>query len=160
MCPGLQAVPIKRIESANEVMLREFVARLLPLDVTLRFASPHRLGTPKALTGAFHVPGQRMTWAVGPDRSLVGILNCALVRPSVVELGLIVRSDLKRQGIGSWLLDHTIAEARQHGIRTLSGFVLDGNRAMRTLALKCGFRTVGQDGFLSLMELQLFSDTV
>ena len=55
------------------------------------------------------------------------------------ELGVIVRSDLKGEGLGSLLLDKLIAFLAQRGTQRLVAFVLRDNAAMRDLAQSKGF---------------------
>jgi acetyltransferase len=61
-----------------------------------------------------------------------------LISPREAEIGLIVRSDLKRTGIGETLLRTALARARQQNLQTLRALVLGENRAMLRLARKIG----------------------
>ncbi|MDE2092535.1 MAG: GNAT family N-acetyltransferase, partial [Burkholderiales bacterium] len=55
------------------------------------------------------------------------------------EFAVIVRSDLKGQGLGHLLLDKIVRYARGQGTRALVGVVLRENKAMLALAHECGF---------------------
>ncbi len=60
------------------------------------------------------------------------------------EYAILVRSDLKGQGLG-WMLMHMIIEyARVEGVRAVRGQVLNHNHAMLDMCKKLGF-TVGPD---------------
>jgi hypothetical protein len=96
-----------------------------------------------------------MIWALAADGALAGIASYALVGTSRLELSLIVRSDLKRRGIGFRLLEEVKARAQQRQISILCGLVLWENLPMRALARKSGFRATGTGGSLAEFELPL-----
>jgi acetyltransferase len=55
------------------------------------------------------------------------------------EFGIIIRSDLKGQGLGQLMMDKLIRYLRAHGTQRLVGTVLQENRPMRALAQRLGF---------------------
>jgi acetyltransferase len=55
------------------------------------------------------------------------------------EFAIVVRSDLKRKGLGRVLLEKMIGYCRQRGLRELVGQVLPENERMLGLARKLGF---------------------
>jgi len=55
------------------------------------------------------------------------------------EFAIIIRSDLKGQGIGTVLMEKMIRYCRQRGIGALATPVLLDNMAMRALMKKLGF---------------------
>ena len=57
----------------------------------------------------------------------------------VAEFAIVVRSDLKGQGLGSALLDKMIAYCRGRGTREMVGQVMVDNHAMLGLAESRGF---------------------
>lgn len=134
-----------------------FVEHLDPDDLRMRFGSlyfpiPHLLpelnGASKTATlGAFAMRG-----------GIVGIVNVVCLTPISAELGIIVRSDRKRRGIGRALLMHAIQWAGGHGLLHVSGQVLVENQPMRALARAMGFQSVGRDGFL--IELSRPTDPI
>ncbi len=66
---------------------------------------------------------------------------CAAADPdnASAEFAIIVRSDLKGQGLGSLLMDKMIRYCRDRGIGQLIGEVLKANRGMQALARRFGF---------------------
>jgi acetyltransferase len=56
----------------------------------------------------------------------------------VAEFALVVRSDMKRQGLGTRLLEKMIAWCRSRGTRQMSGDVLADNEPMLRLAQRFG----------------------
>ncbi|AHF76011.1 GNAT family acetyltransferase [Sodalis praecaptivus] len=68
------------------------------------------------------------------------------------EFAVLVRSDLKKLGLGRMLLEKMIDYARAHGLQRLTAITMPNNRGMITLARKLGF-TVDiqlQDGIVAL----------
>ena len=61
------------------------------------------------------------------------------------EFAIVVRSDLKRQGLGRLLLEKMIRYCRSRGTRAIVGDVLRDNEAMLGLAEDVGFRRVHSD---------------
>ena len=62
----------------------------------------------------------------------------SMVSRSEAEIGLIVRSDLKRLGIGEFLLREMLARSARQGLKTVSALVLWENSVMLRLATKIG----------------------
>lgn len=57
------------------------------------------------------------------------------------EFAILVRSDLKGQGLGALLMKKIIRYCRARGTGVLSGSVLRGNERMLSLARELGFST-------------------
>jgi acetyltransferase len=62
------------------------------------------------------------------------------VAGDTAEAALLVRSDIKSQGLGSLLLGTLIARCRKRGISRLIAEVMGCNTRMLCLAKKYGFR--------------------
>lgn len=156
----LTAELIDYIDSRRVSSLRGFAALLGREDIRLRFGTPRRLGADEAILAAFQCrpPEQEMIWGISQDGSLAGVVNCALVSPGEMEIGLIVRSDLKRKGIGSWLLEVAKRRALHRQMDKVIGTILWENSAMRSLARKSGFVAAGTYGLMIDMEIVLCSD--
>lgn len=75
------------------------------------------------------------------------------------EFAIIVRSDLKRQGMGRALLEKMIRYCRDKGIKELVGEILADNVAMLALAKSLGFeRHPTEDPDLVAVRLRLWED--
>jgi acetyltransferase len=74
------------------------------------------------------------------------------------EFAIVVRSDLKRQGLGRALLDKMLRYCRNRGIREVTGQILRENRAMLGLVLSMGFRAVG-GGTDEILEIRAALDS-
>lgn len=76
------------------------------------------------------------------------------------EFSVLVRSDLKRLGLGGKLLEKMVDYSQQHGTQCLNGITMPENQSMIKLARKLGF-TISyhlDEGIVSL-QLKLTSDT-
>jgi acetyl-CoA synthetase (ADP-forming)/acetyltransferase len=73
---------------------------------------------------------------------LLGVVD-AFVMPdhSEAEFSILLRSDLKRAGLGAALMRKIMAYCERRGIQTLVGLVLKQNHGMRGLATHLGFVT-------------------
>ncbi len=58
--------------------------------------------------------------------------------PTSAEIGLVVRDDYQRQGIGSTLLRQLVQVARDEGIMTVKGYLLPHNDGIRRLLRRLG----------------------
>lgn len=157
---GLRTEIIDHMDPQRAVSLRRFTRLLEREDVRLRFGSPRKLTSDAAIFDAFRCqwPEQEMIWGVSQDGSLVGVVNCALIAPAVMEIGLVIRSDLKRRGLGFWLMEVAKNRACGRQVDKLMGSILSENTAMRRLARKVGFVAVGNYGVSIDMEMVLQRD--
>lgn len=123
----------------------EFVARLTPEDLRLRFFSARRELSRSELARLTQIDYDReMAFiAFDPDGvrpEILGVARAACDPDNVeAELGIIVRSDLKGQGLGTLLLDKLTAYLTARGTQRLVAIVLHDNSAMRDLARERGF---------------------
>jgi acetyltransferase len=138
---------IRRLRSTERDACDAFFGRLHRHDVLWRFGGPRS-------SGACLLPGRvasRRSLAFAAASSsgeILGILNIEYLDPVTAEIALIVRSDLKRRGIGSALLAHMMTWAQTAGLKRLVGHVLAENRIMLRLAIAAGFRRAGGDQVL------------
>jgi RimJ/RimL family protein N-acetyltransferase len=58
---------------------------------------------------------------------------------ATAEVGIIVRSDMKRRGVGRALMETMIAYSKENGLELIGQIALD-NEAMITLAERCGMQ--------------------
>ena len=70
------------------------------------------------------------------------------------EFAIIIRSDMKGEGLGKRLLEKVIEHCRAHGTEVLSGITMLQNRGMATLARKLGFK-VKTDMEEGMIEMRL-----
>jgi acetyltransferase len=159
--PALRPTRVRAI-SGREFLLRPIVPddapRLIeaflrcdPEDRRLRFFSSIReLSEGQAARLAHIDPDHEMVLvaiepAVDPE-AIVGVVH--LVNDAIggaAEIGIIVRSDLKRMGLGHLLMQAILDYAAARGIPQVSGHVLAENRTMLQMARELG-ATITRDG--------------
>ena len=121
-------------------MVRDFVRRLDAEDLRLRFGSPRDFRSEAILRSAFDIASGvgEISWVLDETAAIAGLAHRVMVSPAEAEAGLIVRSDVKRGGIGEFLLRDMAARSARHGLTTLSAMVLRENYPMLRLAAKLG----------------------
>lgn len=141
-----KTLAIRPIRGADEHSFLEFVRRLEPEDLRMRFFGyPHQL-THDELVRLTQVDEARELALVAVRTSrercdeILGVAR-AVTEPDGIdaELGIIVRSDLKSEGLGRLLLHRLIAGLAGGGRRRLIAYVLHENLAMLALARSSGF---------------------
>jgi RimJ/RimL family protein N-acetyltransferase len=138
-------------------MVRRFVRRMEREDLRLRFGHPLDLCDEITLRRAFDIKAGvgEISWLLDETAAIAGLAHRIMVSRAQAEVGLIVRSDLKRTGIGELLLREMLARSAQQGLETLSGLVLSENRAMLRLAAKIGFAPRQVCAFTAELTLEL-----
>lgn len=131
------------MSETDRTTLRFFAHRLEPADVRMRFGLPLRFDEQDVVSRYFlpQKHGGRMIWATGRGPAdLQALAHLVPTGDDQAELAVIVRSDLKRQRIGTRLLQAAIAEAKQRRVRNLSAVILPENSAARGLVRAMGFQ--------------------
>jgi acetyltransferase len=122
-------------------LVRTFVHSMQRADLRLRFGYPLDFQYEPTLRRTFdNREGlSDMVWALDISGAIAGIVHRVMISDREAELGLMVRSDLQRRGVGEGLLREILALSAKTGLNTLSAFVERDNRAMLNLAAKVGF---------------------
>jgi acetyltransferase len=138
-------VTLRPVRPEDEPAHSDFISRLSPEDSHFRFfhyvrSMPHsqlaRLtqidyDREMAFVAARRAPG-------GEPETIGVVRTVADPDNDTAELSIVVRSDLKRQGIGSRLLRKAVEHCRSRGTREVAGDVLAGNESMLSLAKAYG----------------------
>jgi acetyltransferase len=152
---------LRPIRAEDDARHREFLARIASQDLYLRFfAGIHELSETER-TRLTHIDNEReMAFVAVADAGEPGAGEIlAVARASAdpdnssAEFAVLVRSDLKGQGLGTLLMRRLISYCREHGTRELRGSVLAENTAMRRLCATLGFRVRGCER--NVLELAL-----
>jgi len=142
------------MQESDAPVLRRSFAQLTADEVRMRFMHPIKELTPQYAWKLAHIDPECefalvLVEAKPPDQALIG----AVVRVAMdeeddqAEFAIIVGGDLKRQGLGRYLLTRAIEWARKKGIAMLYGLVLQDNEPMLALARSLGFsRHPSRDG--------------
>lgn len=149
-----RALVIRPIRPEDETQHRRFIESLNAEDMRLRiFYSRHELPRSElARLTQIDYDREMAFIAESPDDNgtpqTLGV-GRTMSDPDHVEaeFALIVRSDLKGQGLGALLFDQLIEHARHRGIQRLVGLVLRENTRMLQLAREKGFKADPQGPF-------------
>jgi acetyltransferase len=133
-------VVLRPIRPEDEAAHSEFISRLSPEDARFRFfhyvrSMPHselarltQIDYDREMAFVAIAPG-----AKGEPETIGAVRTVADPDNQTAELSIVVRSDLKRLGLGSKLLRKAVEHCRARGTRELAGDVLAGNESMLEL---------------------------
>ncbi|RUZ70955.1 GNAT family N-acetyltransferase, partial [Mesorhizobium sp. M7A.F.Ca.US.003.02.2.1] len=150
---------IRPIKPADIALYPEFLARISPDDLRLRFLSPRKSFSDQMLKRFTQLDYDRNMAFVALETAtgaLAGIsrLSCDPDR-SVAEYALLVRTDLQGHGLGWELLRQIVAYAKADGIGWIEGIVLSENRTMLTMCREFGFSIAHLPDEPGLVEARL-----
>jgi acetyltransferase len=129
----------RSVRGCEKDPIREFYARLSPRTRYLRFFSPMpMLPDPVLNLVACADDQRRMTLLAqlrrGNDTEIVAVGNVGAGDDGDAELGLVVRDDFQRQGIGTALAATALRRAEARGFHRFVGYVLwENSPVMRKL---------------------------
>jgi acetyltransferase len=141
-----ETLVLRPIRPEDEARHRDFVEQVRPQDLRLRFFSVRRELPRTELARLTQIDYARemafiavRTLADGRTQTL-GVSR-AVIDPDNIEaeFAILVRSDVKGQGLGQLLLHKLVAFLSQRGTQRLIAYVLPENEAMRKLAHANGF---------------------
>ncbi|RVA17537.1 GNAT family N-acetyltransferase, partial [Mesorhizobium sp. M7D.F.Ca.US.004.03.1.1] len=134
---------IRPIKPADIALYPEFLARISPDDLRLRFLSPRKSFSDQMLKRLTQLDYDRnMAFVALETRSgaLGGIsrLSCDPDH-TVAEYALLVRTDLQGHGLGWELLRQIVDYAKADGIDRIEGIMLSENTGMLAMCREFGF---------------------
>ncbi len=134
------------IRPEDEPAHHEFIARLSPEDIRFRFFGFVRQLEHTQMARLTQIDYDRemafIVTAPGPDGEMetLGIVRTITDSDNyVAEFSMVIRSDLKGQGLGRQLLEKMCRYCTERGTREIVGQVLPDNRNMMRLMRKLGF---------------------
>ncbi|MFC6655277.1 GNAT family N-acetyltransferase [Roseibium salinum] len=143
---GGREVFVRPVRPEDEELFKAFFEAVTPEDLRLRFFAPVRDFSHRFLARLTQLDYARAIAfaAVDPDTgSLLGVVRLhADPDHQTGEYAVMVRSDLKGQGLGWALMKLIIRYARADGIETIKGEVLKENTSMISMCQALGF-TIG-----------------
>ncbi|WP_250639217.1 GNAT family N-acetyltransferase [Frankia sp. AiPa1] len=123
-------------------LLRAFWTRLSPQTIYFRFFAARRVLS-DADIHRIVVVDQRLRGAlvamIGEDLVALAHWESSASHPTEAEIAFLVQDDQQRRGLGSILLEHLAAAARDRGIRRFDADVLGENRQMLRVFLDAGY---------------------
>lgn len=134
---------IRPIKPTDVTLSPEFLAKVSPDDLRLRFLAPRKNFPDDMLKRLTQLDYDREMAFVaiaeeGGELAGIGRFSCDPDH-TTAEYGLLVRSDLQGIGLGWALLKRIIDYARADGIARIEGVVLNENHRMLTMAREVGF---------------------
>ena len=151
---------LRPIRPADVSLYPDFLKKVSPGDIRLRFLAPRRAFPDEMLKRLTQLDYDReMAFvALEADGALAGIARISAdPNHESAEFGLLVRTDLQGHGLGHALMTHLIDYAREDGLSRIEGIMFDENDKMIDLARSLGFRIedFGDDSTLELAVLEL-----
>ncbi len=152
---------IRPIRPEDEPKYRELLASLSPEDLKMRFFTeiydfPH-----EQLARWTQIDYDReMAFVAIPlnsqDQNIIGEVRVYFDADNeTAELAIVVRSDLKRRGLGTLLMDKMIRYCKQKHIKEVVVYTLKENLAMQALAKKFSFKVKESFDDPDTVELRL-----
>ncbi|MFZ2653070.1 MAG: GNAT family N-acetyltransferase, partial [Burkholderiaceae bacterium] len=157
-----EPITLRPIRPEDEDQHRAFLEQLEPEDIRMRIFYTRRELPRSELARLTQIDYAReMAFvaerALGDGRrETIGTVRAVSDPDNIeAEFAMIVRSDLKRRGLGRLLLDKIVRYARSRGLERLVGVVLRENTGMLDLAKHCGFAVdpskAGENGVVHLI---------
>jgi acetyltransferase len=141
-----RTLTLRPIRPEDEALHMEFLQHLDPEDVRMRVFYSRRTMERTELARLVQIDYARemafVAQAMGPDGKpqILGVVRASTDPNNVqAEFGLIVRSELKGQGLGRLLMEKLIAYQRTQGTQQLVATILNQNERMLKLAKKLDF---------------------
>jgi acetyltransferase len=154
--PQVGAFEIRPPLPADHPAYCAFAARLEREDLRLRFAGLVKLDCDALRAQLLAIDHTRHeALAVFAGGEMLAIAHLVRTAPASAEVAIIVRSDLKRRGLGRMLLARLVVQACALGLRRLTAQILSENLPMQRLAREAGFRATGRSGLLVDMTKDL-----
>ena len=144
-----EKVLIRRLKPEDAALYPDFLANVSADDRRLRFFMPVREVSQALIHKLIHYdPEHAMAFIAIAEASgqMLGVVRLHDdVRGNSAEFAILLRSHLKGHGLGWLLMKHMIAYAREKGLKTVHGQVLDENATMLLMCSELGFHVADDD---------------
>jgi len=138
---------VRPILPEDEPLVHEMFARMTPEDIRLRFFAPMKKLSHQAAARLTQIDYDREMGliAIGPDQAtgetvMYGVVRIAADPDNIrAEYAVMVRSDMKGQGLGYALMSKILDYARARGLNEVYGEVLRENTNMLGMCRALGF---------------------
>ena len=157
--PGLGAVQLRPIRPEDELLYRDFFAKVTLDDQRLRFftAAPNLSHRFLAQLTQIDYAREMAFVAIAKDSgAMLGVARM-IADPDYTqaEYAVLVRSDLKGCGLGWRLMQHLIAYAKAEKLDNLHGSVLADNTSMLQMCRELGFTVEAEPGDACVRRVRL-----
>ncbi len=139
---------VRPIRPEDEPLIHDMVAHCNMEDIRLRFFAPMKEMSHTFVARLTQIDYDRemalvATESANPQASILGVARIVADPDNEnAEYAVMVRSDLKGQGLGYQLMTDILDYARARGIKRVFGDVLRENRTMLMMAEELGFKIV------------------
>ena len=138
------AVQLRPVRPEDEEMYKVFFNHVSPEDIRLRFFGPVKEFTHAFIARLIQIDYARSFAIVAIEEQtglMLGAVRLMLdVNHEHGEYAILLRSDLKGQGLGWKMMKYMIEFAVQEGIKTVEGQVLSDNGPMLSMCEALGFK--------------------
>lgn len=141
--PDGRRVFIRPVRPEDEALYEEFFRAVSDEDLRLRFFGPIKIFSHAFIARLTQLDYARAMAFLVIDEATGQMLGAVRLHadPDYVsgEYAVMVRSDLKGQGLGWLLMETIIAYARREGVKSVEGHVLRANATMLEMCRQLGF---------------------
>ncbi len=144
---------LRPIRTDDRERLKEFHSRLSEETIYYRFFAPYPVLSERDLTRFTKVDHRdRVALVVLARGEFVGVGRYDQVADGEAEVAFTIRDDFQGRGLGSVLLEHLAAAARENGISRFVAEVLPANSRMLGVFRDAGYapRSAMEEGYISL----------
>ena len=142
------SVFVRPVRPEDEALFREFFKKITPADLRLRYFAPVKDFGHPFIARLTQLDYARAMAFVAIDESTGEALGVVRLHADANyesgEYAILVRSDLKGQGLGWSLMQLMIGYARSEGLKRIEGQVLAENTAMLEMCEQLGFRIASE----------------
>jgi len=135
---------VRPIRPEDEPLIIDMLSHSSPADIRLRFFAPMKEVSHTFVARLTQIDYDREMALVATEPGRADIVGVARIIADPdhekAEYAVMVRSDLKGQGLGYRLMTEILDYARRRGIKCVFGEVLRENRTMLAMAQELGFR--------------------
>ncbi len=150
---------VRPIRPEDEQLFGRFMAAESLQDLRWRFFAPVKELDPALIVRLTRIDYDRAMAFIALDETTGDMLGVARLHQTVPneigEYAVIVRSDLKSQGLGWHLMQTMIDYARKRGLRAIQGQVMYDNEPMLDMCAQLGFDIQSDPGEPSICNVKL-----
>jgi acetyltransferase len=150
---------IRPVRASDESLATEFLRRVAPSDLRLRFFGTIQASDPAFVQRLIRIDYITAMVFVAIDQAGGAMIGAVRLHVDAAheagEYAILVRSDWKGYGLGWELMQLIIAWAKASGLQWIQGQVLRENTTMITMCRELGFEIGTQPGDNSIVAVRL-----
>ncbi len=151
-----RGVLVRPVRPEDQALYGDFFAHVTPEDLRLRFFAPIKEFSHAFLAKLTQLDYARAMAFAAIEKDTGGLLGVVRLHADpdhhTGEYAILLRSDLKGQGLGWYLMQRIIDYARADGIETIEGEILRENTTMIAMCEALGFdvRASAEEGVVTV----------